>query len=122
MSEQQKNTTNNNRRPNNNRNKKNYNNNRGRNNKQNTPKVNQQPQKKITPRPFTPKKNKVTTFIELNYSDKIILVIGLFTILISIGMWFMGHREEAAYLGIWVPGIFSAGTFIRIAYTRASRR
>jgi len=126
MSEEQKNTTNNNRRPNNNRNKKNYNN-RGRNNnnrkKQNTPKVNQQqPQKKITPKPFTPKKNKVTTFIELNYSDKIILAIGLVTILISIGMWFMGHREEATYLGIWVPGIFSAGTFIRIAYTRASRR
>lgn len=77
---------------------------------------------KITPKSYVPKKKKVTTFIELNYTDKVILAIGFVTVLISVGMWFMGHREEAAYLGLWVPGIFSAGTFIRIAFTRASRR
>ena len=34
----------------------------------------------------------------------------------------MGYREEASYLGIWVPGIFSAGTFIRFSLTRAKRK
>lgn len=80
------------------------------------------PTQKITPKSYVPKKKKVTTFIELNYTDKVILAIGFVTVLISIGMWFMGHREEATYMGLWVPGIFSAGTFIRIAFTRASRR
>lgn len=96
---------------------KNY---RGNNKNRNT--QNNKPTQKITHKSYVPKKKKVTTFIELNYTDKVILSIGFVTVLISIGMWFMGHREEAAYLGLWVPGIFSAGTFIRIAFTRASRR
>lgn len=122
MSEQNKPTTqegngnNKQRRKPNNRSKNYRGNNKNRNNQNN------KPTQKITHKSYTPKKKRVTTFIELNYTDKVILAIGFVTVLISIGMWFMGHREEAAYMGLWVPGIFSAGTFIRIAFTRASRR
>ena len=77
---------------------------------------------KIQPKSYTPKKKQIETFTELQYTDKVIYVLGGVTLLMSIAMWFMGHREEATYLGIWVPGIFSAGTFIRFSLTRAKRR
>lgn len=77
---------------------------------------------KLQPKSYTPKKKQIDTFTELQYTDKVIYVLGGVTLMASIAMWFMGHREEATYLGIWVPGIFSAGTFIRFSLTRAKRR
>jgi len=76
-------------------------------------------------KPYTPKKytqKPKPKFVEIQYSDKIIFVLGGVTLLSSILMWFMGHREEATYIGIWVPGIFSASSFIRLAFTRAKRK
>jgi hypothetical protein len=67
-------------------------------------------------------KNRPETFTELSYTDKVIFVLGVVTVLMSITMWFMGYREEATYIGIWVPGIFSSGTFIRMAFSRAKRK
>ncbi len=77
---------------------------------------------KLQPKNYTPKTKQIDTFTELQYSDKVIYVLGGVTLIASIGMWFMGHREEATYIGVWVPGIFSAGTFIRFSLTRAKRR
>ena len=77
---------------------------------------------KIQPKSYTHKTKQIDTFTELQYSDKVIYVLGGVTLIASIAMWFMGHREEATYIGVWVPGIFSAGTFIRFSLTRAKRR
>ena len=108
-------TTNNNRKKNNYYRKKNYN--------KNTSAQESVPlQPKIKPRTYTPKKKQLDTFTELQYTDKVVFVLGGVTLLMSIAMWFMGYREEASYLGIWVPGIFSAGTFIRFSLTRAKRK
>ena len=109
------NRTNNNRKKNNYYRKKNYN--------KNTSAQQSEPlQPKIKPRTYTPKKKQLDTFTELQYTDKVVFVLGGVTLLMSIAMWFMGYREEASYLGIWVPGIFSAGTFIRFSLTRAKRK
>lgn len=68
------------------------------------------------------KKNRPETFTELSYTDKVVFVLGVVTVLMSITMWFMGYREEATYIGIWVPGIFSSATFIRMSFSRAKRK
>ena len=109
----------NNRKKNNYYRNKNYNKNGGAQN--NTEKKEPIPPR-IKPKSYTPKKKQMDTFTELQYSDKVIFVLGGVTLLMSIFMWFMGYREEAAYLGLWVPGIFSAGTFIRLSFTRAKRK
>ena len=109
----------------NNRNRNNY---RGKNYNKNNNAQNKKTENKeiipprIKPKNYTPKKKQMDTFTELQYSDKVIFVLGGVTLIMSIFMWFMGYREEATYLGIWVPGIFSAGTFIRLSFTRAKRR
>ena len=77
---------------------------------------------KIQPKSYVPSTKQPKTFTELQYTDKVIYVIGGVTLVMSLVMWFMGHREEATYMGIWVPGIFSAGTFIRFSLTRARRK
>lgn len=109
----------NNRKKNNYYRNKNYNKNGGA--QHNTEKKEPTPPR-IKPKSYTPKKKQMDTFTELQYSDKVIFVLGGVTLLMSIFMWFMGYREEAAYLGLWVPGIFSAGTFIRLSFTRAKRK
>ena len=108
------------RRPSNNRGGKKRYNNKNRSQRNN----NQGNNKPITPRVKHKQKQgpKVETFPELNYTDKVILALGVITLLMSVGLWFMGHREEATYIGIWVPGIFSAGTFFRGSLVRAKRK
>jgi hypothetical protein len=110
----------NNRKKNNYYRNKNYNKNGGAQNKTTEKKEPLPP--RIKPKTYTPKKKQMDTFTELQYADKVIFVLGGVTLLMSIFMWFMGYREEATYLGIWVPGIFSAGTFIRLSFTRAKRK
>ena len=31
--------------------------------------------------------------------------------LLSIGLWFGDHREEGAFVGLWVPSILASGAF-----------
>jgi hypothetical protein len=31
--------------------------------------------------------------------------------LLSIGLWFAGHRDEGVFVGLWVPSILAAGAF-----------
>jgi len=73
-------------------------------------------------RSYKPNHKKPVTFGEIQYSDKITMLLGGVTLLASLIMWFMGKTEEAIYLGIWVPGVFAASSFIRLSYTRAKRK
>ena len=34
--------------------------------------------------------------------------------LLSIWLWFSGHREEGGFVGLWVPSILSLGTLVMI--------
>lgn len=108
-------------RNNSNRNNHNRNKNRRNNKSYNNNKVKSEGPK-IQPKSYKPNNKPKPTFTELQYSDKVIFVLGAVTLLMSIFMWFMGYREEATYIGIWVPGIFSAATFIRMSFTRARRK
>jgi hypothetical protein len=99
--------------------KKRYYNNKNSNNNNNESKV---MTPRVKPKQYSNNKNRPETFTELNYTDKVVFLLGFVTVLMSIAMWFMGYREEATYIGIWVPGIFSAGIFIRMSFSRAKRK
>jgi hypothetical protein len=32
--------------------------------------------------------------------------------LLSVYLWFTGHKEQGLYVGLWVPSIFSFGTLM----------
>lgn len=32
--------------------------------------------------------------------------------LLSVGLWFSGYREQAQFVGVWVPSILAAGAFL----------
>lgn len=32
--------------------------------------------------------------------------------LLSVGLWFSGHKEQGAFVGLWVPSILSLGTLM----------
>lgn len=39
------------------------------------------------------------------------LVAALLSFLLSIGLWFGGSRQEAVFVGLWVPSILASGAF-----------
>ena len=47
-------------------------------------------------------------------SDYFILVAAFISFLLSVGLWFAGHREEGLFVGIWVPSILSFGVYVRL--------
>lgn len=32
--------------------------------------------------------------------------------LLSVSLWFSGHREEGGFVGLWVPSILALGTLL----------
>lgn len=34
------------------------------------------------------------------------------SLMLSVSLWFTGHKEQGLYVGIWVPSICSAGSLI----------
>ncbi|HYQ03755.1 MAG TPA: hypothetical protein VER96_34010 [Polyangiaceae bacterium] len=40
------------------------------------------------------------------------LVAAFLSFLLSVGLWFSGHREEGVFVGIWVPSILSLGALM----------
>jgi hypothetical protein len=51
----------------------------------------------------------------LKRSDYLILAAAFISFLLSVGLWFTGHRDQGVFVGIWVPSILSFGTFVRQA-------
>ena len=47
------------------------------------------------------------------------LVAALLSFLLSIGLWFGGSRQEAVFVGLWVPSILAAGAFWVTAVARS---
>jgi hypothetical protein len=46
-------------------------------------------------------------------SDYFILAAASISFLLSVWLWFSGHRDEGLFVGIWVPSILSFGAFVR---------
>jgi hypothetical protein len=42
---------------------------------------------------------------------RLFLVAALISFLLSIALWFTDNREEAVFVGLWVPSILAAGGF-----------
>ncbi len=45
----------------------------------------------------------------------------LLSFLLSVGLWFSGHREQALFVGLWVPTILALGTFVLLTRPEAPR-
>ena len=41
----------------------------------------------------------------------IFLAAAALSFLLSVGLWFTGHRPEGLFVGLWVPSILAAGAF-----------
>lgn len=42
------------------------------------------------------------------------LVAGFVSLLLSVGLWATGYRQEAIFVGLWVPAIHSLGTLVLV--------
>lgn len=40
----------------------------------------------------------------------VVLVAAFASFLLSVALWFTGHREQGLYVGLWVPSILSFGS------------
>ncbi|HYQ46703.1 MAG TPA: hypothetical protein VER11_32260 [Polyangiaceae bacterium] len=40
------------------------------------------------------------------------LVAAFLSFLLSVGLWFSGHRDEGVFVGIWVPSILALGALM----------
>ena len=45
-------------------------------------------------------------------SKKVIIGAAFVSFLLSVGLWFSGHRDEGLFVGIWVPSILALGALI----------
>ncbi len=51
----------------------------------------------------------------LRPSDYVLLTAAFLSFLLSIYLWFGGHKESGLYVGIWVPSILSFSCYFRLA-------
>ena len=40
--------------------------------------------------------------------------------LFSVSLWFVGFKEQAAFVGLWVPSILALGAFIHVSRPRVA--
>lgn len=40
------------------------------------------------------------------------------SLLVSVALWFTGEKEGGLYVGLWVPSILAAGSFLLVAEDR----
>ncbi|CAN5435989.1 hypothetical protein BH23BAC3_BH23BAC3_02420 [soil metagenome] len=50
----------------------------------------------------------------LKTSDYLILAAAIVSMILSIYLWFSGHRDEGLFVGIWVPSILGFGAYFKI--------
>lgn len=52
--------------------------------------------------------------LRLSRSELYFNVAALLSLLASITIWFLGHREEALFVGLWVPSIVGWMNFFKL--------
>jgi hypothetical protein len=48
----------------------------------------------------------------IQWARILIATAAFLSFLLSVGLWFTGHREQAQFVGLWVPSILAAGAFL----------
>tara|TARA_B100000780_G_scaffold41763_1_gene25965 strand:- start:1126 stop:1299 length:174 start_codon:yes stop_codon:yes gene_type:complete len=51
-------------------------------------------------------------------SDYILLGAAFVSFCLSVGLWFVGYKDEGLYVGIWVPSILAAGGYLKQIYNQ----
>jgi hypothetical protein len=54
----------------------------------------------------------------LQKSDYLIMAAALFSMILSIVLWFSDFRDEGLFVGIWVPSILAFGVYFKLAVMR----
>ncbi len=47
-----------------------------------------------------------------NNARLVYLIAAGISFLLSVGLWFTGHKEQGAFVGLWVPSILSLGALM----------
>ena len=55
-------------------------------------------------------------------SDYVILLAALLSFMLSVYLWFTGHKDEGLFVGIWVPSILGFGGYVQLIRLRAGSR
>jgi hypothetical protein len=53
-------------------------------------------------------------FKKFTSGDILLLVAALLSLVFSEIMWFTGNKEQALFVGLWVPSILSFGIFLKL--------
>ncbi|HCN09688.1 MAG TPA: hypothetical protein DIT01_17315 [Lentisphaeria bacterium] len=48
----------------------------------------------------------------VNRSKLIFLAAGLVSLVLAVGLWFTGNKEQALFVGLWVPAVHSLGALV----------
>jgi len=51
-------------------------------------------------------------------NDYLVLAAGFLSFLLSVYLWFSGHKDTGVFVGIWVPSILSFGIYIKLLERR----
>lgn len=50
----------------------------------------------------------------MSKSDVVLLAAVALSFVFSVSLWFVGLREEGAFVGLWVPSILALGVYFRV--------
>jgi len=47
------------------------------------------------------------------------VILAFVSFLLSVYLWFTGHKEAGQFVGLWVPSILAAGIYFKLHFDRA---
>ena len=51
---------------------------------------------------------------KFSLADKIMLFLAFLSLIVSETMWFMGEKQGALFIGLWVPSILGFAIFLKL--------
>jgi hypothetical protein len=70
-------------------------------------------------RPRRPAGEEKTMIDRLTTARTLILAAAFGSFLLSVSLWFSGHKEQGQFVGLWVPSILALGGFYFASRRRA---
>ncbi len=46
------------------------------------------------------------------------MILAFLSFLLSVTLWFSGHKEEGQFVGIWVPSILAVGIYFKLEFKK----
>jgi hypothetical protein len=53
-------------------------------------------------------------FKKISIYDILFFLAALFSLLYSEALYFLGHKQDATFMGLWVPSILGFGIYIKL--------